>query len=170
MTAVAEQVPDRFSRERKEIIETLRSEQKNVRELSAEVRTTLDAGSRMASNANVALTSFDAIVERLDQSDESASAEPFRIRDYTEAAEQLDVTVQRLTGLLTQLDQTLVSTNLHSLVRHVDPVMKGAESSGRNLVDHAFKRVLTLLATGCVFFLLTALVYRRFVAGKRVSG
>lgn len=163
LSAVAEELPDRFSQERKEIIDTLQSEQENLRDLSAEVRGTLDAGSRMASNANLALTSFDSIVQRLDESDAGASAEPFRIGDYTEAAEQVDATAQRLVALLKQLDQTLESTNLNSLVRQVEPVMAGAESSGRNLVDHAFRRLVLLLVIGCVLFLVTAVLYRRLV-------
>jgi hypothetical protein len=163
LSAVAEQLPSRLSQERQEIIESLQSERVNLRELSAEVRETLQAGSQMASNANTVLRSFDGIVERLDKDGTDTNAQPFRIGDYTVAAAQADVTAQRLTTLLQQLDQTLASTNLDALVSHVEPVMEGAESSGRDLVDHLFQRLLLLLVIACALFLGTALLYNRVV-------
>lgn len=165
LSRTAEQLPERFSEERREILQALRSEQENLRELSAEVRNTLNAGSQMASNAQFALTSFDAVVQRLQKSGVSSNAEPFRIRDYAEAATELDAASLHLAELLERLQETLASTNLHELVEDVTPVVAGVESSGRALVDHAFGRLLMLLVIGCGLFLVTAVCYRRFTAG-----
>jgi len=166
LSRVAEQLPDRVSEERKEVLQVLQSEQQNLRELSAEVRTTLNAGSQMASNAHLALSRFDAVVQRLQASGSDSNAEPFRIRDYTEAAEQLDVTALHLSDLLKQLDEALSPTKLHELVDEVAPVVEDVESSGRELVDHAFKKLLLLLVIACGLFLITAVLSRRFAGGS----
>jgi hypothetical protein len=160
----AEELPERFTQERKEILETVFSQQDNLSNLVVEVRDTLDSGSSMASNTTLALASFQSILEQLERGDSSTNAEPFRIRDYQATAEQLDLTAMRLTELLQQLNQTLASTNLQFLADQVAPAVQGAEASGRNLVDHAFKRVLLLVVIGCGLFLVTAVAYRRLVS------
>jgi len=165
LSRTAEQLPDRFSEERREIVEILRSEQETLRDLSAEARGTLNAGSQMASNTHLALMSFDAVVQRLQQSNSDSNAEPFRIRDYTEAAGQLDATALRLSDLLQQLNEMLASTNLHGLAGEVAPALESVESSGRQLVDHAFRRLVLVLVIGCVLFLATAVCYRRLASG-----
>jgi hypothetical protein len=150
----AEELPDRFTQERKEIVETVLSEQENLNKLMVEVGHALESGSSMASNTTLALASFTNVLQQLKPSDASTNAPPFRIGDYAEAAERLD--------------ETLGSTNLQALVNQVAPAVQGAEASGRNLVDHAFKRVLLLLVIGCGLFLVTAVVYKRWVG--RVPG
>lgn len=121
----------------------------------------------MASNAHLALNGFDAVVQRLQAASADSNAAPFRIRNYTEAANQLDVAALHLSSLLQQLDESLASTNLHELVEEVAPVVEDVESSGRDLLDHAFKKLLLLLVIACGLFLITAVLYRRFAGSSR---
>jgi hypothetical protein len=165
LSSVADQLPNRFTKEGQRIIETLQSEQTNLLGLSTEMRSTLNAGSQMASNTLLTLNCFDEVMQRLQQYNLDSDGELFHIRNYTEAAAQLDVAALHLSGLLNELDKTLASTNLHGLVNEVAPVVEDVESSGRELVDHAFKMLLLLLVIACALFLVTAALHRRMARG-----
>ena len=84
------------------------------------------------------------------------NAEPFRIRDYTAAAAQLEVTAQRLTELLATLDRTIGSTNLAQLSAQLSPAIEQAQTGARKTVDYALWRGILLI----VVALVAALVYR----------
>jgi hypothetical protein len=162
LSQVAEQLPDQFTKQGQEIIKTLESEQEGLLELSAELRSTLHAGAQTASNSHLALSSLDTVLQRLHQYNSDSNGELLRMSNYTEAAKQLEVTALHLSDFLLQLDESLASINLHELVDEVAPVV---ESSGRELVDHAFKRLLLLLVIACGLFLVTAFLQRRMTRG-----
>jgi len=68
------------------------------------------------------------------------------------------VATLHLSSLLEQVEEALAPTNLHELVEEV-------ESSGRDLVDHAFKKLLLLLVIACGLVLVTTVLHRRLTRG-----
>jgi hypothetical protein len=164
---VTEELPDRISRERAEIIKALEEQESNLSKLAAGAREALSAGSQMASNVDRALNRFDDVVERLRSGPPNTNAEPFRIQEYTQAAAQIDATAVRLTELLQTFDRTLGSTNLSQFAAQAGPVVEQAELRGRALVDYAFRKALLLVAVSCCVALVTALAYR--VVARRIA-
>ena len=166
---VAEQLPDRLSTEREEILRGLQSQERQLTPLVNEVRQALLAGSAMSTSLNSTLITFDALMKRFGVGETNRSdppdphAEPFRIQDYRETAAQLDAAAARLTELLRLFDQTLGSTNLTQLAAQMQPVVRQAETVSKDVVDYAFRKgvLLVLLALGA------GLIYR-FLSGRLV--
>jgi hypothetical protein len=153
IAGVAEKLPDRFSKEREELVKVLREQEK-------EVASVLTAGTQMSTSLHTTITAFDGLMKRFGVGEPAApgapAAVPFRIQDYTQTAAQLDTTTQHLTELIRTLDQTLATTDLTRLTAQVTPVVQRVETGGKDLVDYAF-------AKGCLLvgmILLAALIYR----------
>jgi hypothetical protein len=166
---VAQALPGQISEEREKIVQAVQSQTPGLTSLAAETKETLTAGATMASNLNLALTTFDNVVSNLNASppDPNASpSPPFRIEEYTAAAAQIDATAQRLTTLLQQFDRTLGSTNIAKLTAEIAPVVTQAQTGGKELVDYAFRKGILFVVICCGAVFTTALVYRR-VAGAR---
>jgi hypothetical protein len=158
LAATAEQLPGQLTAEREALVKTLREEQeKTLTPLVEGVRETLLAGSGLATNTATMLTTFDSVMARMgvDGSKDDAAPvpekekeerTPFRIQDYSEAAERLEASALRLTELLQTFDQTLG--------------VQRTRTETQALVDHLFRRALQL--TGAL--LVAALVYRLVAA------
>jgi hypothetical protein len=159
----AEAFPGQIQEERRILLEALDTQGTQLAALADQVERTLLAGSSMASNLNTALITFDTVVQRLGldaPKADPAPSEPFRIQDYTETAQQLDATAQRLTELLTTFDQTLGSTNLTRVPQQADVLLQQAKADGQSLVDYAFGRLLLLAALICLMVAATSLLLR----------
>ena len=83
-------------------------------------------------------------------------AEPFRIQDYSKAANQVEATTTQLTEAIAAADRLLASDGVKKLPEQVAPVVARAETGARGVVDYAFTRALLLLAA----VLVSALAYR----------
>jgi len=153
--AVAEKLPDQVSTEREEILKALQAQEKDVTSLMA-------TGTAMSTSLNTTLTTFDALMKRFGVGETNrggpppTNAEPFRIQDYTQTAAQLEATARQLTELLVTLDRTIGSSNLLQLSAQVGPVVKQAQTSGKEIVDYAFWKGILLV----VVVLVAALIYR----------
>lgn len=152
---VAEKLPAQVSTEREEILKSLQSQEKEALSL-------LKAGTEMSDSLQATLMTFDGVMKRLGLGATNASAvstpnaEPFRIRDYTATASQLEMTAEKLTELLVTLDAVIASTNLANLSAQFYPAVQKAQSSSKEVVDYAFWKAI--LVVGAV--LLAALIYR----------
>jgi len=159
---VAEGLPKLLSTEREEILKALQSQEKDLTPLLAEVNQALASGTQMSTSLNTTITTFDALMKRFGVGETNnvrpakTNAEPFRIQNYTETAAQLEATARQLTDLLVTLDRTLGSTNLTQLSAQVGPVVQKAQTSGKEVVDYAFKKAILLVMIGLV----AALIYR----------
>jgi hypothetical protein len=160
--SVADQLPDRLSAEREQILKALQSQEKELAALAGEMRQTLLAGSQMSTSLNTTLTTFDALMKRFGVGETNSApvadtnAVPFRIEDYLQTAAQLEATARQLTELLVTVDQTLGSTNLAQLPARVDPVFQQAKSGGKEVVNHVFRMGVWFVA----IVLAAALIYR----------
>jgi hypothetical protein len=104
---------------------------------------------------------------RFNSGPQDPSAEPFRIREYTDAAAQIQATATELVGLLQALDGLADSPHLEQVSAQFNVLTQHAQTSGREMVDYAFQRVLLLVLLGCGAVLATALAYR--VLNARLS-
>lgn len=165
----AEKLPEQLSAERQQILQSLQSQEGELATLAGKLRETLLAGSQMSTSLNTTLTTFDAVMQRFGVGETNSStasntnAEPFRIQDYKDTAAQLAVTAGQLTELLVTFDRTIGSNNLAQLSAQVEPVMKRAQTGGKEVVDYAFWKGVLLL----VLVLAAALIYR--FLGPRLS-
>ncbi|HOR96943.1 MAG TPA: hypothetical protein PLZ74_01050, partial [Kiritimatiellia bacterium] len=175
LATTAEKLPAQVAAEREALVKTLRDEQeKTLTPLVEGVRETLLAGSGLATNATTMLATFDGVLERMgvDGSESDAppaqvaakeEGTPFRIQDYSEAAERLEASALRLTELLQTFDQTLGANSREALAAQLDPVVRRTRAETEALVDHLFRRALQL--TGAL--LAAALAYR--LIASRIS-
>jgi hypothetical protein len=116
----------------------------------------------MASNVNGALVTFDALYAHLtaDSGPPDTNAEPFRIQDYTEAAQEIDALAQRLREVLLTFDQILGSTNILRLTEQLGPAVQKAEATSKGVVDYAFARAVLLICIACGAVLITFVAAR----------
>lgn len=174
-SVTAEQLPRLISTEREQIIKAVSAQQQGLTRLAAEVRQALATGTRMGDATQRTLKTFQEVVVQLDSGEPDPNSEPFRIRDYTEAAAQLDTTAERLLELLQAFDRPIASTNLARVSSQFGALTQQAQSSGKEVMDYAFRKavVLVLICCGAVFT--TALLYRVLTASfalipKRKNG
>lgn len=164
--AVAEQIPSLLRSEREQWTKTIVAQETQLTNLAAQVKVTLDAGTKMSDSVNTTLTTMQRLHESLESggakqsNSPAAETEPFRILDYAETAQRIESAADRLTGLLLTLDQTLGSTNLASLAIQVTPAVQQAQAGGRDLVDYAFRKAVLLVGISCALVLGSALVFR----------
>jgi hypothetical protein len=178
ITAVAEKLPERVSKEREELVKSLDAQEKTLSPVVREVHQTAEAGTAMVEALHETLKTLDALVKRLTEagviggppSPPQPGAEPFRIQDYTKAANQVEAATKQLTEAITAADQLLGSDGVRKLPERVAPIVERAESGARGLVNYAFTRVIVLL-----FLVLAAALAYRFLskwmaAGPRAPG
>jgi hypothetical protein len=164
---VAEQLPQRLSAEREEILKALQSQEKNLTPLINEVRQTLTAGSQMSTSLNTTVKTFDALMKRFGVGETNqagppdTNSQPFRIQDYGQTAVQVEAMARQLTDLVKMLDEALASTNVAKLATQVAPAVQQAQAGGKEIVDYAFRKSILLVA----IVLAAALIYR-LVAGR----
>ena len=171
---MAERLPAQVSTEREEILKALQSQEKGLAALAGEFRQTLAAGSQMSTSLNTTLVTFDALMKRFGVGETNKDAppntnsEPFRILDYAQTAAQLQVTARQLTEMLRALDQTLGSTNLTQLTAQVGPVVRRAQTGGKEIVDYAYWKGILFVAIASGIVLSALLVYR-FLGARLAS-
>ncbi|MBI3800641.1 MAG: hypothetical protein HY268_27140, partial [Deltaproteobacteria bacterium] len=157
---VAVQLPTWLSTERESLLGALKEQETGLSSLTREVQQTLATGSQMADSTNLTLKTFQEVMARLNSGPQDPSAEPFRIREYTDAAAQIHATALELVTLLQALDGLASSPHLAQVSSQFSVLTQQAQTSGRAVVDYAFYRALLLVLLGCGAVLTTALAYR----------
>jgi hypothetical protein len=161
-STTAAQLPDRVTAERKAILEALEAQESKLRELSAEVTRTLDAGAQMATSLNTMLATFDALMKRFGVGEVAAAppdtnALPFNILDYAQTAEQVASMAQQLDVLIRDAGSTLDSPALDRRINDLNTLSERARADAVSVLNHSF-----LLAAGLIVLALAAaMVYRR---------
>jgi hypothetical protein len=164
---VAAQLPTLLSTERERLLGALKEQETGLSLLAREVQQTLATGGQMADSTNMTLKTFQEVMARLNSGPQDPRAEPFRIREYTDAAAQIHTTATELVVLLQALDGLAGSPHLAQVSSQFSILTQRAQTSGREVVDYAFQRALLLVLLGCGAVLATALVYR--VLNARLS-
>jgi hypothetical protein len=164
---VAVQLPTLLSTERERLLGALKEQETGLSSLAREVQQTLATGGQMADSTNLTLKTFQEVMARFNSGPQDPSAEPFRIREYTDAAAQIHATATELVVLLQALDGLAGSPRLAQVSSQFSVLTQHAQTSGREVVDYAFQRALLLVLLGCGAVFATALVYR--VLSARLS-
>ncbi len=159
---VAEQVPGAVSAEREKIVAALAEQRPGLVSLAAQTQAALTAGAQMAGATDGALKTFGTVMAQLnaDPNPPDPQAEPFRIRDYAEAAERIERASWRLNSLFETFLQTTDPARFAALSARFDALSTQAQAQARQTVDYAFHKALVLIGVLCGSVLATALVYR----------
>jgi hypothetical protein len=162
---VAAMLPDRLSAEREAILESFRSEQGKLEQLSADVRLTLSQSEKTFVALDTTVRSFDAMLRRLGLEPKGEGApeppataptpepgsKPFDVLDYAHTAEKVAGMARDVNGLLVQAESTLDSPALKKSVGEVEALSARAADEAKSLLNHAFLlgAGLIVLAFGC---------------------
>ncbi|MDO8937701.1 MAG: hypothetical protein Q7U98_00915 [Methylicorpusculum sp.] len=161
----AETLPGLISTERQQIVQALNEQQPGLVSLAKQTEDALSAGKLMSDASNAALKSFQDVVRQLQSRPSNPDAEPFRINEYTAAAAQINATSLDLVKLLQTFDQTLAPGKLDALSAQVETLTRKTQTSGKELVDYAFRQTLLLglilIGSACGMVLASAVVFWR---------
>lgn len=161
----AERLPELISAERQQIINALDAQRPGLISLAAQTEKALDAGKQMSEASNTTLKSFQDVLSQLQASPPDPNAEPFRINDYTAAAAQINAAAQDLVKLLQAFDRIVAPDKLEGLSARMDAMSRQAQTSGKELVDYAFRQTLflglILMASACALVLVFAVAFWR---------
>lgn len=163
---VAEQLPGVIGDEREKILAALRAERRGLTALAAETRQAFAQGAHMAVATDGTLKTFGAVVAQLkaESGPPDPQAEPFRIADYTAAAERIDLAAARLTGLLDAVVRGTDPGRFEQLAAGFDALGAKAQADAMAVVDYAFRKAVWLIVILCGAVAGTALAYRVMVA------
>jgi len=157
-TALAE----RFSLERKAIIDALDSREGKLRDLSGDVTKTLVAGEKMSSSVNTTLITFDSLMKRFGVGEPATTppdtnSPPFNILDYARTAERIAVMAGQLDALIKDTTGTVDTPALDKRIADLNALSGRAKGDAKSVLNHGFLLVggLVLLTFVC------ALAYRR---------
>ncbi|MGJ0485269.1 MAG: hypothetical protein ACR65R_12195 [Methylomicrobium sp.] len=156
-----ERMPGLISAERQQIIKALSEQQPGLTKLATQTEKALDAGKAMSDASSLTLQSFQDVLRQLETRSSNPNAEPFRIKDYTAAAVQINSAAQDLVRLLQALNQILAPGKLDLLSTRLESLTRQAEE----LVDHTFRQALflglILAGSICGMVLVSIVVYWR---------
>lgn len=158
LARTAEQLPDRFSAERKAILTELDRQSDALKALAAEMGSTLDSGNAMAGSLTQTITAFDALMGRFGVGQEEPTepqtpGRPFDITEYGATAEQIAAMSRDMTRLIEGLQATLDSPALDRQREALEQVADRLEDRTRSLLREAalIAAGLILLAGGVAF-------------------
>jgi hypothetical protein len=154
-------LPELADREReaaiRQFLDALSAQEARARTMLADLRRTLDAGTGAADAVKGALASLDAVVTQLAAPPPPGSppSKPFDVTEYTRALKELGDAATQVQALLQALDQ-----DAPRAARLLGDAGREVSERGHALVDHAFRRLLTLGLALVAAVLVAALVYR----------
>jgi hypothetical protein len=157
---MAERLPGLISAERQQIVQALNEQRPGLTSLAAQTEKALNAGKLMSDASTATLKSFQEVLRQLQASSSNPNAEPFRINNYTAAA-QINATAQDLVKLLQAFNQTLEPGKFGELSTRLDALTRQTEASGKELVDYTFKKTLILIGSACGMVLVSAVAFWR---------
>lgn len=199
MGIVVEHLPGLVANERKAILSALAKEQQDLQRLVMETRGAFATGTQMVAATDEALRTFDDVMShlrtpapalsnrpsRVETSSPSTPAagvsvahpaatvgesEPFRIQNYTVAAERIDAAAARLTTLLEIFMRTSDPERFKQLFDHMGALEQQAGENTRAVVNYAFEKAVLLLVILCLLVTGSALFYRWAVFRLARSG
>lgn len=171
LTDQVEQLPKNLAAEREAILAAFDDRNPELREILAQVRSAIaDADALMTSmertsnSLNETLMTADPLFARFDAWNRWSAELPgyrrFDIREYTEAAQELTVAVEKMNAVIKSSNELLASPGwdrrIEQVSKSADDRMKVASEQGQLLVNDIFRGVY--LAIGLLFAML--ILYR----------
>ena len=158
-----EGLPDRISQERQRLVADLGSESDRLGGLAREWRGALEAAKGTAGAADLALKTFDGVVQRMEGPPGSppSSGDSLDVKEIGRTAAGVGDAATSLTNLLARLQQTLETPALERVPALASSVVGEAEATARRLLWTAFGLGCLLVAIACVAAILTSRLLRR---------
>jgi hypothetical protein len=163
ISQVGERLPGVLSSEREKLLQALDLQRPGLISLAAQSEKTLGAGKQMSEATTNTLKTFQDLVKQLDSRPSDPKSEPFKIEEYTAAAEQIKKAAEQLSSMLEAFNQTISPERLDLVSARMSTLSQQAETSSRKIVDYAFKKLLMLglilVSVCCVIVLATCLLF-----------
>ncbi|MFM7141051.1 MAG: hypothetical protein ACKO2K_03940, partial [Alphaproteobacteria bacterium] len=153
-----EGLPDRISIERQKLVADLGSQSDRLGGLAREWRGAFEAASNTAGANDVALKTFDGVVQRMDWPPGSppSSGDSVDVKEIGKTAAGVGDAAANLTTLLARLQQTLETPALERVPALANSVVGEAEATARRLLWTAFGLGCLLVAIASVAAILTS--------------
>jgi hypothetical protein len=156
---VVGELPNLLTQEReaaiRQFMDAITLETGHTRQLVAELHGALEAGTVTANSLTASIQAFDQLMARFDKpavpGAAQSSSRPFNITEYTAAAAEITRAAAQLQGLIGGVEQG--SPALINAADHASLTM-------RQLIDHAYLRILELIGVVLLGGLAVMLVYR----------
>ena len=159
--------PDLIHSEHEQWVRDFRSERQGLLALTQQAEKVTSGTARTAEATESAIKTFNHLLEQIHQRPEKPDSRPFDIREYSDAATRIEAMSQRITGLLLELQKSIDGLNTKKMADLTDAVTAQAQQRTEAMVDYTTRRGLLFVLLACliasVSFLLTALVYLRFI-------
>ena len=117
-----------------------------VNSTTGDLKLTIDAGTELSSSLDITVASLDLFVARFESDPDGPRGEPFDINDYRRTAMELTQAARQIDELVASVDQLLVTARPGEDESSFMAAVEVAEASGVQLIDHAFKRALVIVA------------------------
>lgn len=150
-----------LSKERKDFMDALGTEEPRLKGLLSELRLTLAEGNRLIGSTDSLVTSLDL---KPSEAKTAAPAKPFDIKDYQATLKEASNTILQLHDLVKSIDQMGLEKTLPQVVKAVDEV----EQRGEKWVFFAFILGVALIAVFLVGAVIASLAYRHLA--NRIFG
>jgi len=137
----------------------LPQEEERLRELSADLRQTILAGTEMATLVDRAMGSADAFLVGIEER-KNPGGRRFDIVDWQNTAVEIGAASRHLNDSLTQINALVTSPGWKENLPQLIAALDRAELKTEEVVDHAFRQSLTLIGIFLGGSLVTALVYQ----------
>jgi hypothetical protein len=132
--------------ERRAFMDDLQAEEERLRGALGDLKLTIDAGTELSSSLDTTVASLDQFVARFESDPDGPRGEPFDINDYRRTAGEITEAARQLDELVASVDQLLVTARPGEDESSFMAAVEVAEASGTQLIDHAFKRALVIVA------------------------
>ncbi|MGO9934262.1 MAG: hypothetical protein ACLPV8_20940 [Steroidobacteraceae bacterium] len=148
----------------RQFMDSLKVETANIRQLTIDVRAALEAGTATSNSLNATIRSFDQMMAGFEKPAPAGGpaqtpSRPFDITEYTAAAAGITRAANELRQLIAGVDQ-----GSPALVQAADH----ATATLRDVIDHAYWRIVQLIGLLLLGGLAAALIYRGIARRWRV--
>jgi hypothetical protein len=157
VSQTAAQLPDRIATERKAVLAALDQQEGRLRELAGAVDRALGSADKMSGSLTVAITNFDALMQRFGvgepdtHSAPDTNSPPFNILDYAKTADQIGGMAKELNALVASVNQS---------GPQLERVSRQAADNAQRVVDRAFRMGLVLTGLLLAGAVVAGLTYR----------
>jgi hypothetical protein len=153
------ELPALLSREReaaiRQFMDAVTTETSHTRELAAELRSTLEAGTGASNSLTISIRAFDQLMARFDRTPPVGAPQtpgrPFNITEYTDAAGEIAHAAKELQGLIAG-----VARDDTALTMAADRATKALQG----VIEHAYWLLVRLIGILLLGALAAALTYR----------
>lgn len=156
--AAVNQIAQKVAEERKQIIKDLSSEEKQIREVLAELNRTLQSGTTLVNETNLLVSQVNSM--KGEEPDPGEPSKPMDILEYKATIQEASMAIDKMNLLMKNLQGLITGPNwetaLEAFLRAIDQV--GAESDER--ISYFFIFVFGLLASFLIGQLSILIVYR----------